>query len=121
LSGDVLSGSHDPGQEVRTAASGHRFRVGAALDAKFSEHLSAGIEFSWAINNNGLEGRSSRAASSYRADQYEYTVRQYGLRGRYSLNMGTFHPYALWDWLDVERSTTCFRWPRTGGRAGEDG
>jgi hypothetical protein len=73
------------------------FQIGAALDAKFNEHLSAGIEFSWAINNNGLEGKKQDLGGCfyYRADQYEYTIRQYGLRGRYSLNMGTFHPYAL--------------------------
>jgi hypothetical protein len=73
------------------------FQIGAALDAKFNEHLSAGIEFSWAISNNGLEGKKEDLGGGFyaRADQYDYTVRQYGVRGRYSLNMGTFHPYAL--------------------------
>jgi opacity protein-like surface antigen len=74
------------------------FQFGASLDAKLNEHLSAGIEFSWAINNNGLEGKKVDLGGGFytRADQYEYQIRQYGLRGRYFLTSGSrFHPFAL--------------------------
>lgn len=74
------------------------FQFAAALDNTFGKSFSAGVEVSWSVNNNGLEGKKiDQGAGFYtRADKDQYEIRQYGVRARYTLPTDShFHPYAL--------------------------
>jgi opacity protein-like surface antigen len=74
------------------------FQFAAALDATFGQSFSAGIEVSWSVNNNGLEGETIHQGGGFytRADKNQYEIRQFGVRARYTLPTGShFHPYAL--------------------------
>ena len=81
-----------------TGGAQNGFQFGVALDARFGSSLSAGIEFAWSVNNNILEGKRINQGGGfyYRPDEYQYEIRQYGLRGRYFLPTSShFHPFAL--------------------------
>jgi opacity protein-like surface antigen len=74
------------------------FQFAAALDKTLSKNFSAGIEISWGVNNNGLEGKKIDQGGGFytRADKYQYDIHVYSLRARYTLSTDShFHPYAL--------------------------
>ena len=74
------------------------FQFAAALDATFGRGLSAGVEVSWGVNNNGLEGKTINQAGGFytRADKYQYDIHVYSARARYTFRMNSkFRPYAL--------------------------
>jgi opacity protein-like surface antigen len=74
------------------------FQFAAALDATFSRSFSAGVEVSWGVNNNGLEGKQINQGGGFysRADKYQYDIHVYGVRARYTHPTDShFHPYAL--------------------------